>query len=243
MRIALDRGTYHSGDGARIDASLDGAQGDALLTLDSALDISAGVVPVAGGRASANLRVRNSVGALRAAAAFVRDGSIEWNASPLVLDAPGRPALVGLEAAASFSPGQSATVTLRYQQPGAGTAVVRLSRGDPSGSALFDSAPGLLDVGLATTQNSAPPGVTWHPWVDSTGSHAQVIGFVARTSPPQDLTVAQAATQAVSWSVARGTGSAVPVQMPQERGRYTLSVLKISDDGRVTASSSVVVVQ
>ena len=243
VRIALDRGTYHSGDGARIDASLDGAQGDALLTLDSALDISAGVVPVAGGRASANLRVRNSVGALRAAAAFVRDGSIEWNASPLVLDAPGRPALVGLEAAPSFSPGQSATVTLRDQQPGAGTAVVRLSRGDPSGSALFDSAPGLLDVGLATTQNSAPPGVTWHPWVDSTGSHAQVIGFVARTSPPQDLTVAQAATQAVSWSVARVTGSAVPVQMPQERGRYTLSVLKISDDGRVTASSSVVVVQ
>ena len=42
---------------------------------------------------------------------------------------------------------------------------------------------------------------------------------------------------------ARVTGSAVPVQMPQERGRYTLSVLKISDDGRVTASSSVVVVQ
>ncbi len=244
VRIALDRGTYHSGDGARVDASLDGAEGDALLTLDSALDVSAGVAPVAGGRATANLRVRNSVGALRASAAFVRDGSIEWNASPLVLDAPGRPAFVALASVpSSFSPGEATTVTLRDQQPGPGTAVVRLSRGDPSGSALFDSAPGLLDVGLATTQNSAPAGVTWHPWVDSTGNHAQVIGFVARTAAPQDLAIAQAATQAVSWNVARVTGTTIPVQMPQERGRYTLSVLKISDDGRVTASSAVIVVQ
>jgi hypothetical protein len=121
--------------------------------------------------------------------------------------------------------------------------IVRISRGAPSGSALFDTAPSLLAVGLAATEVSAPAGQTWHPWVDSTGNHAQVIGFERRGTAPQDLTLAQAQTQSVSWNVVRDDGAPLAVQLPTERGRYTLSVLKISDDGRVSAGSSAIVVQ
>jgi hypothetical protein len=121
--------------------------------------------------------------------------------------------------------------------------VVRISRGEPSGSALFDTAPALLAIGVTATQTSAPAAVTWHPWVDSTGNHAQVLGFVRRTQPPQQISLAEAETQAVSWSVARAGAGALDVQMPAQSGRYTLSVLEISDDGSVSAGSSSVVVR
>ena len=120
---------------------------------------------------------------------------------------------------------------------------MRISRGEPSGSAQFDSAPALLAIGVAATQTSAPAAVTWHPWVDSTGDHAHVLGFVRRTQPPDRLLLAQAESQAVSWSVQRTGGDALDVQMPSQSGRYTLSVLEIADDGSVGAGSSGVVVR
>ena len=108
---------------------------------------------------------------------------------------------------------------------------------------MFDSAPSLLAVGAAATQVSAPAGQTWHPWVNSTGEHAQGFGFERRTEPPPDLVIEEADTQAVSWNVARDDGKPIAVQLPAVRGRYTLSVLKMTDDGRVVAGSTVVVVQ
>ncbi|MGB8519512.1 MAG: hypothetical protein WCD38_05055, partial [Candidatus Tumulicola sp.] len=105
------------------------------------------------------------------------------------------------------------------------------------------SAPALLAIGLTSTQSSAPAAVTWHPWVDSTGDHAHVLGFVRRTQPPERLSLSQAESQAVSWSVERAGGDAFAVQMPAQSGRYTLSVLEISDDGSVRAGSSSVVVR
>jgi hypothetical protein len=57
------------------------------------------------------------------------------------------------------------------------------------------------------------------------------------------LRLAQADTQAISWSVVHTADPTIPVQLPVERGRYTLSVLKISDDGRVLAASSTIVVR
>jgi hypothetical protein len=132
---------------------------------------------------------------------------------------------------------------LRDVAPGSGTTIVRISRGAPSGGALFESAPALLAVGLAATQVSAPEGTTWHPWVDSTGEHAQVLGFERRSSPPQHLTLEQADTQAVWWNVAHYDGAGITVQMPSTRGRYTLSILTITDDGRVIAASSPITVQ
>ncbi|MBV8373564.1 MAG: hypothetical protein JOY69_09905, partial [Candidatus Eremiobacteraeota bacterium] len=54
---------------------------------------------------------------------------------------------------------------------------------------------------------------------------------------------AQAESRAVSWSVARAVGGTFAVAMPAQSGRYTLSVLEISDDGSVSAGSSGVVVR
>ena len=74
---------------------------------------------------------------------------------------------------------------------------------------------------------SAPSGTTWHPWVDSRGERAQVIGFERRAEPAADVTIAEADTEPVSWAVQRDDGQ-FSVQLPQTRGRYTLSVLKMT---------------
>ena len=242
-RIALDRAIYHAGDEVRVDASLAGAQGDALVTLEGAQSVQTVVTPARGGRAVGTLRVGDAPGDLSIGAAFVRDGAIEWTSVPLALDAPGRPQVVPLALPPTLAPGAQTTVRFKGLKAGAGTVVVRISRGAPSGSALFDSAPALLAVGLTATQVSAPAGTTWHPWVDSTGQHAQVLGFERRGAPPKNLSIADADTQAVSWSVARDDGAPIPVQLPNERGRYTLSVLEMTDDGRVIAASSEITVQ
>jgi hypothetical protein len=243
VRIALDRNVYRAGADVHVDATLDGAQGEALLTIESANGTQSVVAPVHGGRASASLRISDAPGDLRAGAAFVRDGAIAWTSVPLVLDAPGRPMSASIAMPSdTFAPGAPVNVTLRDVAPGAGTTIVRISRGAPSGGALFESAPALLAVGIAATQISAPEGRTWHPWVDSTGEHAQVIGFERRSSPPQNLSLEQADTQDVWWNVARFDGSSIAVQMPSTRGRYTLSILTITDDGRVISASSPITV-
>ncbi|HTX58960.1 MAG TPA: hypothetical protein VMH02_04720 [Verrucomicrobiae bacterium] len=244
VRVSLDRAKYRAGEWIGVAAEAPGAQGDALLTLESALGAQANVVPSSGGRASTRFRATDDPGELRVGAAFVHDGAIEWTNVPLGLDAPGRPQVVPLALASDdFQPGATATVALRDATLGSGTVVVRISRGEPSGSAVFDSAPTLLAVGLTSTQSSAPEGVTWHPWVDSTGDHAQVLGFVRRTQPPQDVSLAEAETQAVSWNVLRASGGSIAVVMPSQSGSYTLSVLEISDDGRVSAASSPIVIR
>ncbi|HUA09071.1 MAG TPA: hypothetical protein VMA98_07320 [Candidatus Acidoferrales bacterium] len=244
VRIALDRTVYRAGEEVHVNAALDGAQGDALLTIESAAGAQIAVVPVQDGRASVALRITDAPGDLRVGAAFVRAGAIAWSSVPLALDAPGRPVSANIAMPGGpFNPGVPVDVTLRDIPLGAGTTVVRISRGAPSGGALFESAPALLAVGLVATQISAPEGRTWHPWVDSTGEHAQVIGFERRSAPPQDLSLQQADTQAVSWNVVRSDGAPIAVQMPAARGRYTLSILTIEDDGRVIAASSPITVQ
>ena len=71
---------------------------------------------------------------------------------PLELDAPGRPEYVALEVTGGFAPGSTAAIAMRDARGGAGTAIVRVTRGIPSGSALFDSAPSLLSVGAVATK-------------------------------------------------------------------------------------------
>jgi hypothetical protein len=243
-RVTLDKAVYHDGEEIHADAGLPGAQGDALITLESALGTESVVTPVRYGRARATFKARDALGDLRVGAAFVHDGAIEWTSVPIDVDAPGRPGWSPVTLGADdFAPGATANLALPRGADGPGTVVVRVSRGEPSGSALFETAPSLLAIGVAATQVSAPAGSTWHPWVDSTGAHAQVIEFERRGGPPPDLQLAQAATEAVSWSVVHADGSTIPVQLPAKSGRYTLSVLKISDDGRVVAASSAIVVR
>jgi hypothetical protein len=244
VHVALDRAGYRSGDDVTVEASCPDAHGDALLTLESALGVQTTVASTSNGRAVAHFRVVDAAGELRVGAAFVRDGAIEWGSVPLGLDAPGRPEFAPLALShGDFSQGESTNVSFRGESHGRSTLVVRITRGTPSGSALFESAPSLLEIGVATTQVSAPSAVTWHPWVDSTGDHAQVLGFVRRTEPPQSAELADAQTQAVSWSVARADDQNIAVQMPAQSGRYTLSILDISDDGSVTAASQAITVR
>ncbi len=235
VRIDLDRTNYRPGNAIGLSATAADAQGSALMTLESALGVQANVVAVSGGRAATQLRALDAAGELRVGAAFVHDGTIEWNTVPLDVLAAGRPELATVALSnATLAPNQETKIGIGGPP---GTYVVRISRETPSGSALFDSAPALLAIGALATQSSAPDSVTWHPWVDSTGDHAQILGFVRRTQPPSQLLLAQADTEAVSWSVVRGPSDAIPVQMPAQGGDYTLSVLDIADDGSVSAGS------
>jgi len=244
VRLAVDRGGYRSDEDVTVNASLAGSQGTAVITFESALGVWERVVRTSDGTATARLRATDATGEVRVGAAFVRDGAIEWTSMPLSLSGPGRAHAVALSLpSAEFAPGESAKLALNGGASGAGTYVVRISRGVPSGSALFASAPALIAVGVTTTQNSAPASLTWHPWVDSTGEHAPVLGFVRRTQPPPELSLSQAESEAVSWSVARAAGNALAVEMPSRSGRYDLSVLGISDDGSVSAGSCPVVVR
>jgi hypothetical protein len=240
VSVTLDRSRYDPGDTIRVEASAPGASGDALLTFEGALGVQTVVVPVAGGRASATFRAVDAPGALQIGAIFIRDGTTLSTTVPLDVDGAGRAAIAALSLEPAPQPGADVALTLRGVRDGAGTVAIRLTQGDPSGSALFDSATDLLAPGLTTTQSSATEGTTWHPWVDSTGDHPLVLGFERRGEPPPNLTLAQSDSRAVSWSIARDDGGALHLQLPSAAGHYTLSVLEIGDDGRVIAASSTV---
>lgn len=244
IAIVLDRKRYDAGESARIDASLSGAQGTALITLEAPDRTDARVVRVSDGRASAAFRVSDAPGALAAGVAFVRDGSLQWSSVPLVVDAPGRPlaAVLQLDKNA-YAPGALAQVKIGDIRPGTGTIFVRITKGTPTGSALFTSAPQLLAVGTTATQDTASDGASWHPWVDSTGEHALIQTFARRTAPPDDLTMTQADTASVYWKVDRHSGDSLGVPVPATPGNYVISLLKVDDDGRVTAASTDLKVQ
>lgn len=239
VAVTLDRKRYVTSETARVDARLSGARGTALLTLETPDRTEARVVKVSGGRASTAFRVPDSPGVLAAGAAFVRDGTLQWSSVPLVVDAPGRPlpSVLQLDKTA-YAPGTTALVKIGGIRPGKGTAFVRITKGMPTGSALFTSAPELLAVGTTATQDTATDGASWHPWVDSTGQHALIQTFARRTAPPDDLTMTQADTASVYWKVDRHSGDSLEVPVPAAPGNYVISLLKVDDDGRVTAAST-----
>jgi len=244
VRMTFDRAVYRADEAIRVEAEAPGAQGSALLTFESALGIDVRTVSTAGGRAVAQLHASDAAGELRVGAAFVRDGALEWSTAPITLAAPGRPSAARLSVpSAEYAPSESAKIAFAGDAVGHGTFVVRISRGTATGSALFATAPGLLAIGVTTTQSSAPETPTWHPWVNSTGDRSQVLGFVRRTEPPPQLSLSEAETQAVSWSVTRADGGGIAVALPPRSGRYELSVLGIADDGGVSAGSSTIVVR
>jgi hypothetical protein len=244
VAIELDRSRYAGGQDVRVTATLPGSQGFALMTLESAERTQLRVVRVQDGRAAATFRAPEGPGALAAGAAFVRNGTLQWSSVPLSVDAPGCP-LTGTLALdkSRYDPGAVAMATLGGVAPGGGTVFVRVSKGAPTGSAVFSTAPDLLSVGATATQDSAVGDESWHPWVDSTGNHALAQTFARRSAPPQDLTIAQADTAATYWNVARAAGQTLSLPVPQSPGRYVISLLKIADDGRVIAASTELVVQ
>jgi hypothetical protein len=244
LRIALDASHYRPGQSVGVTAHVPGAQGDALITLESANETVARVVAVRDGVARATLDAANGTGELSVGAAVVRSGAIEWQTVPLVLDAPGRPLPASLLLdRTQYTAGTLATAVISGVRPGAGTIVVRLTRTDPTGSAAFENAPDLLDVGTTSTQDTAVVGASWHPWVDSTGRHPTIETFARRGEPPRDLTMTQADTASVYWSVDRHAGDTVHFPVPSAAGKYVVTLLKLDDDGRVTAASGDIVVE
>lgn len=239
VHISLDRDFYHVADTVHVDASLDRAQGEALLTWESASGAQTVVAPVRAGHATADFKVGDAVGDVRVGAAFVRDGAVEFSTTPLSIDAPGRGQEMPMDVSTE---GGNAKISMRGAAAGPGTVFVRITRGAPSGAASFVSAPSLLQLALASTQTSAPSGRTWHPWVNSTGDHPQVLGFIRKTTQPADLTISDASTESVSWQMLRDSADPIVVQLPAQRGRYTVSVFKMYDDGRVIAGASSMVV-
>ncbi|HZZ65975.1 MAG TPA: hypothetical protein VFE17_10780 [Candidatus Baltobacteraceae bacterium] len=244
VSIALDHVSYSPGEIARVRASLSGANGAALISLESAAGAQLHLVNVRNGSATASIRVSNAPGILAVGAAFVRDGALQWSSVPIRVDAPGRPvAAPVLLNRPAYQPGTTASAQITGLRPGAGTLVVRLTRTLPTGSAMFDTAPDLLAIGSTLTQDSAVDGDSWHPWVDSTGQHAVIQTFARRTAPPADLTMTQADTASVYWKIDRQAGDAVQIPVPTLPGKYILSLLKVDDDGRVTAASTDLIVQ
>ncbi len=237
VRVTSDRSRYRAGEAIAITGTDAGAQGDALITLDGAEGTQATVAAQRGGVASASFRARDDAGQILAGAAFVHRGTLEWNASPISVDAPGQAVIAQIVLdKSSYAPGERATAHVGGE--GGATYVVRVSRGEPSGDALFSTLGDVLAVGVSSTQTSAPPATTWHPWVDASGSHAQVYGFESRGSAPPTVGLAQADSQPVSWSVLRSASGVIAVPSPEQPGSYTLSILRIFDDGRIAAASS-----
>ncbi|MHB8140777.1 MAG: hypothetical protein ACYDHD_05910 [Vulcanimicrobiaceae bacterium] len=243
VHIGLGRSVYRAGEDMGVQVTSPGARGDAFLSVDSAISTDTRVVPTHDGRASTMFRVLDAPGQLDVGAAVVRDGALAWNVVPLPEDAPGRAVPMRITIGGGNTPGAVALVRVLQPLATHGTLVVRLSRGIPSGSALFETAPQLLAVRLTTTQTSAPPGVTWHPWVDSTGAHPQVIVFIRPTAPRPKATLAKANSSALYWKVERPASDLIRVPLPRRAGAYTLSLLEIADNGRLAAGSARIVVR
>ncbi|MDQ2680412.1 MAG: hypothetical protein M3Y21_05235 [Candidatus Eremiobacteraeota bacterium] len=245
ISIGLNKPVYLSGQRVLANAQATGSVGDALLSLDSAQATIGEISPAGSGHASASFTTTDAPGELAIGAAFVSDGSLGWSSSPLALSAPGRIEPIALTTTRqSFLPGEVATMQIDETRPTSGTLVVRMTQGTPSGSALFETAPVQLAIGGTTTQDTAPRLPSWHPWVDASGSRAPVIAFERRAGkPPQDYSLAEADAKSVYWKVDRIAGERFSVQVPNRAGRYDLSILKIDDDGGVSAAGTEILVQ
>lgn len=243
IALNLNADRYASGQTVRVRAALPGARGDAILSLESADEIQLREVPVRDGACTASFVAADTRGQVAVGAAFVREGAIDWTTEPVAIDAPGRPISppVALDKP-TYRPGSVAKAQFLGLRPGAGTVVVRITRGMPSGSAAFDDAADVLSAESAATAVSAIAGTSWHPWVDASGARAPVQSFARRTAPPPTLRMTEADTQSLSWKVVRAAGSAIDVTVPDAAGTYVISLLKIADDGRVSAGSTNVVV-
>ena len=249
IAIALDHTRYKLGDRIGINATLGGASGDALVTLEGARVYDAHAVGAGGGRASTGVTLHDVLGDVRIGVAMVRDGALYTASVPLAIDAPGHPRLTKLSADKSaYGPGSTATVTVDDGGLRDGsTVIVRVTDGRVSPGASFEDASALLATGGTTTQNTLSSDPNWHAWVAP--SRSRVIDVFAYEQPQigarEVPALGAAAPRAYYWKVDREESgpTVLPIPMPMERGRYVVSVMKISDDGDVGAASLAVSVQ
>ena len=245
--VTLDKDRYKLGDHIDVNATLNGAYGSALFTVEGARIADSRVASASGGHASARLSLANAVGTVRIGVAFVKDGAVYTSDFPVAIDGPGYPRVTALSAdRGNYAPGATAHISIQDGgEQGASLLAVRVSNGRPSAGASFDNAPAILAAGGTTTQDPASTDPSWHAYVAPAGSKAQDIFGAdnARTVAAPDNSLAISAPQAIVWRVGQNDGDAFNVDLPTQPGHYVVSVLKISDDGDVGAASLAVSVQ
>jgi hypothetical protein len=247
VRIDFDAARYKPGARVNLTAALAGASGDAFVSLDGARSFGTQVVPVRAGRAAARLTVPASIGDVEAGVAFVRDGALYYAARSVPVDGPGHPRATMLSADRSaYGPGDVAKVTIGDGGlRAAATIAVRLGDGIPASSADFVDAPDSLAAAGTTTQNPASDDPAWHAWVAPARSTAgDIFGFDRpRAAQQTDTALTVAAPRALFWRIDENAGDNLEVPMPQEKGKYVLSILKITADGDVGAATLSLAVQ
>jgi hypothetical protein len=246
VKISLDRPRQRPGDRVGISATLAGATGDALITMESVHGVTSAVVPVQNGTASTSLVVPDAIGAPAVGVAFVRDGAIVDATQPLVDDGPGHDRQISLTSdSATYAPGATAKIAIAGGSGQAnGTIAVRVSDRRAEAGASFDDVPGVLASSGVTTQNLASADPPWHAWVAPAASTAgDIFGFDRPQQPSADTQIAPAAARVLTWRIDRGASSPLNVPVPHDAGRYVLSVMQVTDDGDVGAASIALTVQ
>ncbi len=247
IRIDFDRDRYRVASRATVTAGMPGAAGDAFVSLDGTRSFAAAVVGVRDGRAGAALTVPAATGDIEVGVAFVRDGALYYRTRGLTIDGPGHLRATALEAdRRTYAPGETATV--RIVDGGladAATLAVRLGDGTPASGAEFDDAPDSLAAPGTTSQNPASDDPAWHAWVaPARSTAADIFGFDRpRAAEKLQTALAVAAPRALVWRIDTGAGQTVEVPLPQEKGAYVLSILKMTADGDVGAASISLTVQ
>ncbi len=241
VRIDFNSVRYRVNADAAISAALTGAAGDAFISLDGARSFATQVVSVHDGRAAAVFRVPAAVGDVEAGVAFVRDGALYYGIRALAIDGRGHPRLTVLTAdRPAYAPGDIAKISIAdgglHDEA---TIALRLGDGIPARGADFVDAPDSLASAGTTSQDPASDDPAWHAWVAPAHSTAgDIFGFDRpRAADRTDRSLAVAAPRALLWRVDEHGTQTVDVPLPHEKGKYVLSILKITAGGDVGAAS------
>lgn len=248
VRIDFDAARYRVNARVNLSAELSGAGGDAFVSLDGARSFAAQTVPVRGGRARTALTVPAAAGDVEVGVAFVRDGALYYATRSLAIDGPGHPRATTLTAdRTAYAPGDIAKVTIADGGlHDASTVVLRLGDGLPAQGADFVDAPAALAAAGTTTQNPASDDPAWHAWVAPAHSTAgsDIFGLDRpRAAVKTDAALTVAAPRALVWRIDANAGESVDVPLPQDKGKYVLSILKLTDDGDAGAATISLTVQ
>jgi len=241
VAMSVNAPRYRLGERVGINASADGAAGDALVTLDGGHAYEPSLASVSHGAASTVLDLGEPLGAVRAWVAFIRDGAVAFGSTNVNVDGPGhaRETELSLDKQ-TYAPGELLHATIHDGADfGPATIALRIADGRESGPALFDDAPDVMSVGVTNEQTSASDDPEWHAYVEPRGSTANDI-FAAerpRKVPAEVAPIGVAAPRTMLWQVLRVNSTELEVPVPARLGHYVLSILKMSDDGSVGAAS------
>ncbi len=237
-QITTDKSRYRVGERIRVDASLSGATGDAFVDLEGARAMGEQSVPAPGGRAAATFTVPQTVGDAAVGVAFVRDGALEYATQHVAIDGAGHDRTTALASdKTAYEPGSVAHLTIADGDEHApATLAIRLADQRASGGASFEDAASLLAGTGTTTQDPASSDPAWHGSVTPTRSTAVDLAAGERSAASIAL-VGAASEHALLWRIDRADKESFELTLPQNPGRYVVSVLKVSDDGDVGAAT------